>query len=67
MDVKVGDKIRRCWLGTRERVERYDAEVTAVSDTEITCTVYVDQPRTMRFNRQTGASLLGVDYGWISK
>ena len=67
LDIKLGEKITRCWIGTREHVERYDAVVTNITNSEITCTVYVDIPRTMKFDRSTGNSLLGVEYGWIEK
>lgn len=67
MDVKVGDKVTRKWIGLRGKVDSYDATVTAVTDTVITCLVIVDVPRTMRFSRKTGYNVSGNEYGWIEK
>ncbi|MFZ2664414.1 MAG: hypothetical protein WAX66_03560 [Patescibacteria group bacterium] len=44
-----------------------DAVVTDITDTKIICTVDVDVPRTMEFDRKTGISIDGRDYGWIQR
>jgi len=44
-----------------------DAVVTGITDTKIICTVDVDVPRTMEFDRKTGINIDGRDYGWLQR
>ena len=60
--IKVGDKLYRYYRETA-----WDAIVAEITETEIVCTVKVDQSRTMRFDRITGVSLEGHKFGFITK
>lgn len=63
---RVGDKVIRVMEGFKKGdLWKNEGIVAKVSDTVITCTVYVDVPRTMQFDARTGINLLGKDYGWL--
>ncbi len=59
-NVKVGDILQRIYEKTS-----WDAKVLEINDDEIICEIIVDQPRIMKFNRKTGISTLGIEYGYI--
>lgn len=64
--VKVGDSLVRVMEGFQPS-ERwtFDGIVTNITETEITCVIELDRPRIMRFDRQTGISVNGRDFGWL--
>lgn len=55
MKAEIGDKMLRI-LPPSDNWEAWvsDAEVIEVTEEEITCIVYVDIPRKMKFDRRTG-------------
>lgn len=59
-DVKKGDVLTRIYEDWSSR-----AEVIEVTQEAIVCLVFVDIPRCMVFDRKTGISLLGQEYGRI--
>lgn len=59
-DVKKGDVLTRIYEDWSSR-----AEVIEVTQEAIVCLVFVDIPRRMVFDRKTGISLLGQEYGRI--
>lgn len=65
-DVKVGDKLIRVFrfLG---HDTTYEAEVVEITDSLIICSVNIDIPRRLRFHRDTGVSIYGHEYGWLTK
>jgi len=66
IDLNPGDSIVRAMDGLKQgEYWRNDGHVTAVSDTQIVCTVFVDVPRSMTFDRVTGVNVYGKEYGWL--
>lgn len=67
MNPKVGQKCIRVIGATPIWASRDEAqgEVKEVTDTTIVCEIMVDIPRMMKFDRKTGVSLNGIDYGWL--
>jgi len=66
--IKVGDKLIRAMEGFKtigDPVWRDAAEVTEVDQDTITCLVKVDHPLAMKFDRKTGVSVCGENYGWL--
>ena len=59
-DAKKGDVLTRIYEDWSSR-----AEVIEVTQEAIVCLVFVDIPRRMVFDRKTGISLLGQEYGRI--
>ena len=65
-NVKVGDVLQRVMKGFKKDEKwRWDAQVIEISDSVITCSVTVDVPRTMKFDRQTGMCIDGDEFGWL--
>jgi hypothetical protein len=64
-DLRVGDPVERKMNGIRNQLWGNSGEVVEVTETQIVCLVYVDVPRRMTFDRQTGVSVLGPSYGWL--
>lgn len=65
-DVKVGDKLVRMFRFLGHDIA-YEAEVIEVTNTIIACLVILDIPRRLRFYRDTGISIYGSEYGWLTK
>ena len=56
---KPSDKIYRIIPPTNGcSAERYEGEVIEVNEVEVICLVQVDHPRSMRFSRKDGRSLM---------
>lgn len=65
VNVEIGDVLNRCCPGFRNEIWKNKAEVIELSTETISCLVFVDVPRTMIFNRETGINVLGREYGWL--
>lgn len=64
--LQAGDVIVREMAGFGPGKEfRNNGFVKEVTDKLIVCEVWVDLPRTMRFDRHSGISHMGADYGWL--
>lgn len=63
--VKVGDTLKRVWMFGMTPTTR-KATVTEVTETEITCRFVVDTVCIGKYDRVTGVSKLGTDFGFIT-
>lgn len=66
--VRVGDNLWRVMDGLdlgANHLWRFTATVTDIDNTTITCTVYTDVPRTMKFSSSTGIHEYGDTCGWL--
>lgn len=66
-NLQVGDVLWKVMHGFQDELWRNEARVTRISDDVIECVVYVDVPRTMKFDRRTGVNILGNAYGWLEE
>lgn len=64
-ELRKDDPVCRVMEGPRGQLWCNDGHVVAVTETEILCTINVDVPRSMSFDRETGLNTLGGDYGWL--
>lgn len=65
---KKGDLLQRVMPPTPLGfVWRYRANVIFVDDELITCQVYADVPMVMKFHRDTGIALKGLEYGHLEE
>lgn len=63
--VTVGDKLTRVCGKVCKKLQLYEAEVIGINKGTITCKVLVDIDQTMQFEKSTGVSKDGIDYGFI--
>ncbi len=68
MTIEIGDVLTRRTEGLEyigERYLDYPATVIKLEKKTITCSVRVDNVRTMVFDAKTGIHEYGLDYGWL--
>lgn len=63
--VKVGTVLTRVYTLGSGQEDRTDAEVVEITDSAILCDVLVDQMRKMEFDRATGISTEGKEFGHL--
>lgn len=64
--LKPGDEVTRLWVYKTDRPPlEYRGEVVEVTETIISCLIWVDVPRMMNFDRATGLAVDGREYGWL--
>lgn len=65
-NVKVGDKLLHVMGGFKGKDPwENEAKVIKITEKTIICLVFVDQPRRMEFDRQTGVNVDGREFGWL--
>ncbi len=65
-NVQVGMELQRVMEGFKNKPNwRNPAVVIELTAETIVCQVMVNLPRTMVFDRETGISIEGIDYGWL--
>ncbi len=66
--MKPGDKLTRVIEGFKNKPNwENEAIIESITKNTVTCKVLVDQWRTMKFNRNTGIAIDGIDFGWIKE
>ncbi len=60
-NIAIGDMLCRMHDNTP-----YNATVKEITAEQVVCQVIADQPRTMRFDIQTGINVLGSEYGYLT-
>ena len=64
--LKSGDKVTRLQVYKTDRAPlEYAGEVVEVTETTVSCLIWVDTPRMMKFYRVTGVATDGIEYGWL--
>ncbi|MCP4990918.1 MAG: hypothetical protein GY928_34205 [Colwellia sp.] len=66
VQLKVGDKVTREMEGFKGGKNwEADGHIIEVSETVITCKLFVKGHKIAQFHRDTGVSVLGESYGWL--
>ncbi len=64
--LKPGEKVTRMWVYKTDRAPlEYTGEVVEVTETTVSCLIWVDTPLMMKFDRVTGIATDGIEYGWL--